>query len=389
MGNKYFIETKHHRGTIGKVDALLNKKLENVEWGKYKFHNFFTVCSVHNMLTKFSLDNEGKTPVYSSDSTNNGIVGYTKNEAEFVVTENNPIYIIFGDHTRSFNIATNSFCVMDNVKVLSINKNYSIKILFYIISSWKKFIPNLGYARHWTIAKNVLITLPVNKKGNIDFDFMEIFIAELEVFLLASGLKDYNLTNEEQKVLEDFESGNFYWSEFSLGNLFDINPTKYYKLKNEQIVSKNGKVSLISNSSTDNGVMGFSNLRANNLGNTISCSDTTLGAETMFYQKDEFIGYSHIQHLAPKFKPFNKAIASVIITASKISTSKQYDYGTKFNRQAMNMTKIQLPSLNNKPNYSIMETLFSAIQKLVIKDVVLYADRKIEATKLATQNTPL
>ena len=170
---------------------------------------------------------------------------------------------------------------------------------------------------------------------------------------------------------------NIQWNEFKLGDLFEINPTKYYKLQNEQIIYKNGNVPLISNSSTDNGVMGFSNLFANNLGNTITCSDTTLGAETMFYQKDDFIGYSHIQHLVPKFKSFNKAIASIIITASKVSTSKQYDYGTKFNRQAMNMTKIQLPSLNKKPDYATMEILFTAIQKLVIKDVVTYIDTKI------------
>ena len=150
-------------------------------------------------------------------------------------------------------------------------------------------------------------------------------------------------------------------------------------MQNEEIISKNGSVPLISNSSIDNGVMGFSNLLANNLGNTISCSDTTLGAETMFYQNDDFIGYSHIQHLVPKFKPFNKAIASFIITASKVSTSKQYDYGTKFNRQAMNMTKIQLPSKNNKPDYTTMDILFSAIQKLVIKDVVTYTNKKINS----------
>ena len=74
------------------------------------------------------------------------------------------------------------------------------------------------------------------------------------------------------------------WSEYKLGDLFDINPTKYYRLKNEEIISENGTVPLISNSQTDNGVMGFSNLEAINLGNTITCSDTTLGAETMFYQ---------------------------------------------------------------------------------------------------------
>ncbi|MFT4693124.1 MAG: hypothetical protein ACI8TE_000012 [Francisella sp.] len=34
-----------------------------------------------------------------------------------------------------------------------------------------------------------------------------------------------------------------------------------------------------------------------------------------------------------------------------------------------------------------METLISAVQKLVIKDVVLYADKKIDATKGIVKNT--
>ena len=74
------------------------------------------------------------------------------------------------------------------------------------------------------------------------------------------------------------------WGEFRIGDLFDINPTKYYKLKNENILSLNGRVPLISNSSINNGVMGYSNLEANNKGNSLTCSDTTLGAETMYYQ---------------------------------------------------------------------------------------------------------
>lgn len=35
-----------------------------------------------------------------------------------------------------------------------------------------------------------------------------------------------------------------------------------------------------------------------------------------------------------------------------------------------------------------METLISAIQKLVIKDVVMYADRKIDATKQVITKKP-
>jgi hypothetical protein len=45
----------------------------------------------------------------------------------------------------------------------------------------------------------------------------------------------------------------------------------------------------------DNGVMVFSELQPNNEGNCITCSDTTIGADTMFYQTHNFIGYSHIQ----------------------------------------------------------------------------------------------
>ena len=57
---------------------------------------------------------------------------------------------------------------------------------------------------------------------------------------------------------------NVEWGEFKLGDLFEINPTKYYRLQNEEIISRKGNVPLVSNSSTDNGVMGFSNLEANN-----------------------------------------------------------------------------------------------------------------------------
>lgn len=35
----------------------------------------------------------------------------------------------------------------------------------------------------------------------------------------------------------------------------------------------------------------------------------------------------------------------------------------------------------SQPDYDLMQIFISAIQKLVIKDVVLYADRKIEATR--------
>ena len=156
--------------------------------------------------------------------------------------------------------------------------------------------------------------------------------------------------------------------------MFEINPTKYYKLKNEEIISKNGTISLISNSSTDNGVMGFSTLQAKNKGNTITCSDTTLGAETMYYQENDFIGYSHIQNLVPNFELFNKNIATFLISACRVSTSKKYDYGNKFNREAMKKTRIQLPTKNKKIDFEFMESFIADLEAQKISKLETYLE---------------
>lgn len=144
--------------------------------------------------------------------------------------------------------------------------------------------------------------------------------------------------------------------------MFDIYPTKYYRKSNEDILDPEGRIPLVSNSSINNGVMGFSKLEALNKGNAITCSDTTLGAETMFYQERDFIGYSHIQYFSPKIENFNKEIANVIITTSNISTSKFYNYGNKYNRNAMNNTVIKLPSENGKISFNFINEFIKEIE---------------------------
>lgn len=49
--------------------------------------------------------------------------------------------------------------------------------------------------------------------------------------------------------------------------------------------------------------------------------------------------------------------------------------------------RIVLPVKNKQPDYDIMETIISAIHKLVVREVVLYADRKSRAVrKVITDN---
>ena len=110
-------------------------------------------------------------------------MGYTKVEPSFRVDEKTPFYVVFGDHTRCFNVAKTDFCVMDNVKVLRPLGNYTLREVFFIVSSWKKRVIDKGYARHWSIAKEVNIQLPT-KDGEIDFEYMEILISAIQKLVI-------------------------------------------------------------------------------------------------------------------------------------------------------------------------------------------------------------
>ena len=163
---------------------------------KFRVGDLFEVLKITNKLSKLKLSNDGKFPVYSSDTANNGIIGFT-DTPNYMCSEDVPVYITFGDHTRSFNIVRKSFSVLDNVKILRPQFVAEDEILIYIITKWKKTIPDLGYSRHWKIAKDCVLFLPIqtdtannpiidpkNKyhpEGYIpDWSFMEKYIRAIE-----------------------------------------------------------------------------------------------------------------------------------------------------------------------------------------------------------------
>lgn len=93
------------------------------------------------------------------------------------------------------------------------------------------------------------------------------------------------------------------------------------------------------------------------------------------YGGDDHIAIVHTEKLAK--------LASIFVTTTihKSSYTGKFSYSNNFYAKDADELNISLPTLNNKPNYALMETIITAVQKLVVKDVVLFADRKIEATK--------
>lgn len=231
--------------------------------------------------------------------------------------------------------------------------------------------------------KNTVISLPV-KDGNVDFDFMESFILELEkeridIFeksLSSTGLKDYAINEQEQKAIDNYN--NLTWKVFNLEELFGKS-TRGKRLKSEDRIS--GTLPFVTAGETDEGVSDF-------IGNNVIVFSANTTTIDMFgsakyrnykYGGDDHIAVVHTDEL-PKY-------ASIFLTSAihKSSYNGQFNYGRNFYAKDADVLNISLPVKDDKPDYETMETIISAIHKLVIKDVVLYVQNKKKELKSMTK----
>lgn len=244
----------------------------------------------------------------------------------------------------------------------------------------------------WEKVKKEKISLPT-KDGNIDFAFMETFIAELEAqrvveleaqrkikleaYLAITGLKDYTLTEEEEETLNSLDKVQ--WKDFTIGDLFEIKTSKRRFDANKIQLSEEGHPYVVRTAS-NNGIKGFlkENEKYLNEGNTISFGQDTA---TMFYQKQPYFTGDKIKVLQCKYTQFSKLNAIFIIPTLERAFSSFSWGSSSFNVKVIEETKITLPTKNGTPDYDFMNTYISAIHKLVIKEVVLYAEKKIQATQ--------
>ena len=93
------------------------------------------------------------------------------------------------------------------------------------------------------------------------------------------------------------------------------------------------------------------------------------------YGADDHVAVVHTENL-------NKYAAIFVTTAChKSAHNGQFNYGHNFYAKDADELNIMLPVRDGAPDYAAMQNFISAVQKLVIKDVVKYAEDKINATK--------
>ena len=153
------------------------------------------------------------------------------------------------------------------------------------------------------------------------------------------------------------------WAEFKVGDLFDVRPTTAYKLNRHNLID-NGPNPVLANSSHNNGISGYTTLECTEKGGFISFSDTTSGGDTMFYQPEPVVGYSHVQGLFPIDIELNEYKAQYLISVIRAHLGGTWNYINKLTRKHMEQLKIQLPvDQTGQPDWNYMEAFMKQINQ--------------------------
>ena len=298
--------------------------MQQVKWAEFELQELFEVKTSKKRFdaNKVKIENIGY-PYVVRTATNNGIKGCL-NEDEEYLNEGNTIS--FGQDTVTMFYQEKPYFTGDKIKILkpklaSFNKKnaqFFIPIMIRAFSSFSWGSSSFSEK----IIKSRKLSLPIKPNSNlaklaqIDFDFMENFISQLEAFrlsqleayLLVTGLKNYTLTTAEKQALADFENGKVVWGEYNLEKLFGKS-TRGKRLKSADRIA--GDLPFVTAGEAETGVSAF-------IGNQVKIFKANTTTIDMFgsakyrnydYGGDDHIAVVHTENL-------NKYAAVFITSAS-------------------------------------------------------------------------
>ena len=367
------------------MNASLNEKLGTVKWGEFKYKEVFNRIEQGRRLKKDD-QIDGTIPFVMSGTTNAGVVNYISNPvASF---PKNAITIdIFGNtfyRNYAFGAGDDTGVYWNDATAYSSNA-----MLFFAVAMQKSMMGRFSYGKKLRSSQSEDFTmhLPVTDDGAIDFDFMESFIAELEAervaeleaervaelsaYLTVIGLDNYELSNDEEDALKNFQS--LKWDTYNLEKLFGKS-TRGKRLKGDDRIA--GTLPFVTAGEASEGISAY-------ISNEVEVFEKNTTTIDMFgsakYRNYKYGADDHVAVVHTESVPMKAAIF-VTSACHKAAHTGKFDYGHNFYAKDADALDIQLPTKDGKPDYDTMTALISAVQKLVIKDVVLYADRKIEGT---------
>ncbi|GHR98443.1 hypothetical protein VN1281_00310 [Helicobacter pylori] len=267
------------------------------------------------------------------------------------------------------------------------------------------------------------IQLPLKPTANtqtlkdIDFNFMEKFIAELEqcrlaeleAYLKATGLENTTLSSDEENALNAFNGKNsgggggntpcgLTWQSFKLGDLFEKVSARFlgkgdkFKATSKSITDTHN-IPLVYCKKGNNGIMYWGKKGDfETYNNIISIIYNGVIATGLTYAHRDEVGILAESYFI-KFKNGNPNFLCNLFIKTAIEKVLYPKYSRDNLATWANKVENELIFLpttkNGKIDFHFMHTLINALMKQTIQGVVQYSSAKIQATKEAiSQEAP-
>ncbi len=386
----------------------LSSQLNAIKWGEFKLGDLFEASNGDFDIQKRHINHKGEF-VITAGLSNNGVLGQSDIKAK--VFESHTITIdMFGcAFYRSF-----PYKMVTHARVFSLKPKFEInhKIGLFLSTLFFDYPKKFGYENmcSWAKIKNDKVILPLKPTAktqtleDIDFHFMEKFIAELEqcrlaeleqcrlaeleAYLKATGLSNTTLSNDEENALNLFNNsmgGNtpcgLTWQSFRLGDLFEIYTGRDIIIGQTQ----QGDIPLVSHQHENNGITKtikeIHNRIIFNHKQTIALADRGVFLATT-QNKDFHIG-TRVKALVFKNGEQDKKTRLFFTSCINKNQIMFLDYSSNATNKLPNLT-ISLPTnQHGKIDFHFMHTFINALMKQTIQGVVQYSSAKIQATKEA------
>ena len=376
------------------MSASLNEKLRTVRWGEYRIVDIFDVKNTQSILSRDLALDSGKTPYLCASSENNAVSSYVSYDERYI-DKGNCVFI--GGKTFVVSYQEEDFFSNDSHNLalyLKDSKRRTKPIQLFLTTcitmslkhkySWGNSISNKKI-------QDDTILIP-EKNGEIDFDFMESFIEELETqrvavlsaYLTESGYNNYELSSGELDALRKFRTlKDENWGTYKIGKLFERIDTKKLPYKAKELPKQptdDYVIPCLTSSFQNQGLNYFAPRKGTTVLNNVISIPSNSDVYRAYYQSRDFTVLSDayaIRWKSDEFEISPNQYLFMVMCINKVTDLPIYSYKNKLG--GWNVVKgkyIRLPEKNGMIDCDFMETFISAIKKLAIKDVVLYSNEK-------------
>ena len=383
----------------------------------FPLRDVFEIYSPKRRFNANTVKFGGKHPYVARGSSNNGIRGYITEDERYLSPARS---LSFGQDTATVFYQPNAYFTGDKIKVMVLrNHDLNDELAQYFIAVITKAFSTFAWGQssfNEKVLKATKIVLPVIESSDpgheytvddIDYEYMQSRIAELEqsriaeleqsriaeleAYLKASGLDDYELTDEDREVLSlstkcasdetdtlgaDSQNGQVRFKKFALGDLFESS-TGDVDLQQKDV---NGKGQYFVNSGVDNrGIKG----RTDKPARIFPANTITIDFWGNAYYRDfeyKMATHNHVFSLTGGVIRGKYAGTYLVGILSKLPILFSYNNMATWNK--LKVLTISLPiTKSGDIDFDYMERYIRAIEKLAIADVVKYKDKVIETTK--------